>query len=194
MPQKNTIYIIAGIFLHSFSSRENWKGNDMAVKEMDFIEEDTMHGRYVTFRVDEQMYGIQIRYVTEIIGIQPVNKLPEMPAHIKGIINLRGKIIPVVDMRLKFKRPAAEYTEKTCILVIDNQIISAGLIVDEVADVLTIQDGNISPTPNCGGGVNCRYLEGIGKVGKEVRLLLDCDALFSNEETDQLSVVMNKKP
>ena len=159
----------------------------MAVKEMDFLEEDTMHGRYVTFRVDEQMYGIQIRHVTEIIGIQPVSELPEMPAHVKGIINLRGKIIPVVDMRLKFKRPATAYTEKTCILVIDNQTICAGLIVDEVADVLTIGDENISPTPNCGVGVNCRYLEGIGKVGKEVKLLLNCEALFSNDETDQLA-------
>jgi purine-binding chemotaxis protein CheW len=157
----------------------------MAVKEMDYLDEDTMHGRYITFRVDEQMYGIQIRYVTEIIGIQPVSQLPEMPDYIKGIINLRGKIIPVVDMRLKFKRPAVEYTEKTCILVIDNQNISAGLIVDEVADVLAIEDENISPAPNY-GSVNCRYLEGIGKVGKEVKLLLDCEALFSNEEADQL--------
>ncbi len=165
----------------------------MAIKEMDFIEEDTMHGRYITFRVDEQMYGIQIRYVTEIIGIQPVSQLPEMPDHVKGIINLRGKIIPVVDMRLKFKRPATEYTEKTCILVIDNDLICAGLIVDEVADVLTIRDEDISPTPNCGAGINCRYLEGIGKVGKEVKLLLDCEALFSSEETDQLAEITKKK-
>ena len=155
----------------------------MAVKEMDFLEEDTMYGRYITFRVDEQMYGIKIRYVTEIIGIQPVSQLPEMPSHIKGIINLRGKIIPVVDMRLKFKRSAAEYTEKTCILVIDNELICAGLIVDEVAEVLTITDENISPSPNY-GGVNCRYLEGIGKVGSDVKLLIDCEKLFNDEETD----------
>lgn len=155
----------------------------MAVKEMDYLEEDTMHGRYITFRIDEQMYGIQIRYVTEIIGVQPINQLPDMPTHIKGIINLRGKIIPVIDMRLKFKRPAADYTEKTCILVIDNQLLCVGLIVDEVADVLTIADENVSPTPNC-GGANCRYLEGIGKVGSDVKLLIDCEKLFNTEETD----------
>lgn len=156
---------------------------NMAVKEMDYLEEDTMHGRYITFRIDEQMYGIQIRYVTEIIGIQPISQLPDMPTHIKGIINLRGKIIPVIDMRLKFKRPAADYTEKTCILVIDTELICVGLIVDEVAEVLTIEDANISPTPNC-GGTNCRYLEGIGKVGSDVKLLIDCEKLFNNEETD----------
>ncbi len=162
----------------------------MSFEETGLIEEDTMRGRYITFRVDGQVYGIQIRYVTEIIGVQPINRLPEMPSYVKGIINLRGRIIPVVDMRLKFKRPEAEYNEKTCILVIDNPVVTAGLIVDEVADVLTISEEDTSPAPSFAGGA--AYLEGVGKVGKEVQLLLDCEALFSGEEATALTHAARK--
>jgi len=149
-------------------------------------QEDTMRGRFITFAVDREMYAIEIRYVTEIVGIQPINRLPETPAHIKGIINLRGKIIPVVDMRLKFKKEPAAYNDRTCIIVIDIQQISAGLIVDEVAEVIAIEDESISPPPKRGTGADCRYLSGIGKVGDEVKLLLDCKALFDHTEADML--------
>ncbi len=135
----------------------------MAQEETGFVEEDTMHGRYITFAIDEGTYGIGIRYVKEIVGVQPISRLPEVPEHIKGIINLRGRIIPVVDMRLKFKREPAEYTDRTCILVIDTQEVYAGLIVDEVSEVLTIDDNDVSPPPNCGTGTECRYLCGVGK-------------------------------
>jgi len=148
--------------------------------------EDTLRGRFITFAVGRETYGIEIRYVTEIVGIQPINGLPEVPEHIKGIINLRGKIIPVVDMRLKFKKEPMEYNDRTCIIVIDTEDISAGLIVDEVAEVIAIDDGDISPPPSCGAGTNCRYLSGIGKAGDEVKLLLDCRALFDSEEADML--------
>ena len=148
--------------------------------------EDTMRGRFITFAVDREMYGIEIKYVTEIVGIQPINSLPEAPEHIKGIINLRGKIIPVVDMRLKFKKEPMEYNDRTCIIVIDTKDISAGLIVDEVEEVIAIEDENISPPPKSGTGASCRYLSGIGKVGKEVKLLLDCRALFDDAESDML--------
>ena len=148
--------------------------------------EDTMRGRFITFAVGRETYGIEIRYVTEIVGIQPINSLPEVPEYIKGVINLRGKIIPVVDMRLKFKKEPIAYNDRTCIIVIDTREISAGLIVDEVAEVIAIEDENISPPPKQGTGASCRYLSGIGKVGKEVKLLLDCKALFSDEEADML--------
>ena len=147
-------------------------------------QEDTMRGRFITFSVDRETYGIEIRYVTEIVGIQPINSLPETPEYIKGLINLRGKIIPVVDMRLKFKREPMEYNDRTCIIVIDTREISAGLIVDEVSEVLAIDDTDISPPPSSGTGANLRYLSGIGKVGKEVKLLLDCEKLFQQEEVD----------
>ena len=150
-------------------------------------QEDTMRGRFITFSVGMEMYGIEIRYVTEIVGIQPVNQLPETPEHIKGVINLRGKIIPVVDMRLKFKKEPQAYTDRTCIIVIDTRDISAGLIVDEVSEVLGIDDEDISPPPSSGTGAHCRYLAGIGKVGKEVKLLLDCEKLFNDDEESAFS-------
>jgi len=148
--------------------------------------EDTMRGRFITFAVDREMYGIEIKYVTEIVGIQPINGLPETPDHIKGVINLRGNIIPVVDMRLKFKKEPMEYNDRTCIIVINTEEIAAGLIVDEVAEVIAIEDEDISPPPSSGTGANCRYLSGIGKVGKEVKLLLDCKTLFNDAEADVL--------
>lgn len=159
----------------------------MTYKEMELVEEDTLRGKFITFAVDKETYGIEIRFVTEIVGLQNINKLPEVPEHIKGIINLRGKIIPVVDMRLKFKKQPAEYTDRTCILVIDTGELSAGLIVDEVSEVISIDDKDISPPPNRGTGVNCRYLMGIGKAGSEVKLLLDCEKLFNVEETDVIT-------
>jgi purine-binding chemotaxis protein CheW len=155
------------------------------------LQEDTMKGRFITFVVDRETYGIEIKYVTEIVGIQPINSLPETPDHIKGVINLRGKIIPVVDMRLKFKKEPMAYNDRTCIIVIDTRDISAGLIVDEVAEVLAIEDENISPPPTRGTGANCRYLSGIGKVGKEIKLLLDCETLFVCTEADVLRGSIN---
>ncbi len=148
--------------------------------------EDTLRGRFITFAVDREMYGIEIRYVTEIVGIQPINGLPETPEHIKGIINLRGKIIPVVDMRLKFKKEPMDYNDRTCIIVIDTDDISAGLIVDEVDEVVAIEDESISPPPSIETGASSRYLSGIGKIGNEVKLLLDCESLFVGAEADML--------
>lgn len=163
----------------------------MTDTEMEFAE-DTMRGRYITFALGEETYGIAIRYVTEIVGLQPISKLPEVPEHIKGIINLRGKIIPVVDMRLKFKKEPAEYTDRTCIVVVEVQGFSAGLIVDEVSEVATIGDEDISPPPSQGSGAACRYLGGIGKVSGEVKLLLDCERLFHEEEAGFLSAASDK--
>ena len=143
---------------------------------------DTMHGRYLTFALGEEVYGIEIRFVTEIIGIQPVNSIPEAPDYIKGVINLRGKIIPVIDMRLKFKKQPAEYTDRTCIIVIETQTFSVGLIVDQVAEVLVMADGDIVPPPDAWVSAGRRYLSGIGKVDGQVKLLLDSEKLFTDDE------------
>lgn len=115
-------------------------------------EEDTMLGQYLDFSVDREVYGIGIRYVTEIIGMQPVSTIPEAPEYIKGIINLRGKIIPVIDMRLKFKKEPAGYTDRTCIIVMELEGKSAGLIVDSVSEVMTMSDENIAAPPELGKG------------------------------------------
>ncbi|NLM79860.1 MAG: purine-binding chemotaxis protein CheW, partial [Clostridiales bacterium] len=102
------------------------------------VDDDPQDGRYLTFSLDSECYGIEIKYVTEIIGIQPITEVPEMPEYIKGIINLRGRIIPVMDVRLRFKKPFREYDERTCIIVIEIRDIVLGLIIDRVSEVLTI--------------------------------------------------------
>jgi purine-binding chemotaxis protein CheW len=145
-------------------------------------QEDTQHGRFLTFVLGDEVYGIEIRYVKEIIGLMPVTKLPEAPGHIKGIINLRGKIIPVIDVRLKFKEDAVAYSDRTCIIVIETDELTAGLIVDNVAEVVSIDDESIVPPPDYGSSYASRYISGIGKTGDEVKILLDCEKLFLEDE------------
>ena len=150
------------------------------------IEEDTQKGKYLTFVLDNESYGIGINNVTEIIGIQPITLIPELPDYIKGIINLRGKIIPVMDVRLRFKKSFREYNDRTCIIVVDINDLSIGLIVDSVSEVLIILDQDIVPPPNL-NKVSNKYIRGIGKVDKEVRLILDCDKLINDDDTDILN-------
>lgn len=156
---------------------------------MEFAEEDTMQGRFITFAVDGETYGLAIRNVTEIVGMQPISRLPDAPPHIKGIINLRGRIIPVIDMRLRFGKPIAGYSERTCIVVVEVRDTSAGLIVDEVAEVMAIEESEIAPPPDFERGGSSRCISGIGKVKGEVKLLLDCEALFNEEETQVLGEI-----
>lgn len=148
--------------------------------------EDTQKGRFLTFVLGEESYGIDIKYVTEIIGLQPVTAVPELPDYIQGIINLRGKIIPVMDVRLRFKKPFKDYNDRTCVVVIDIEEISIGLIVDRVSEVLTIPDEEIVPPPEINKMGN-KYIKGIGKVGNEVKLLLDCYKLLGEEDIENLS-------
>lgn len=163
----------------------------MSENQPDLVEEaeDTMRGRFLTFGIGQEVFGIEIRVVREIIGMQPVNTLPEVPDYIRGIINLRGLIIPVIDMRLKLKKEPADYTDRTCIIVIETQQISAGLIVDQVAEVLGIEEENICPPPELGKGVHSRYVNGIGKVDGQVKLLLDCEKLFMDTEIETMSEI-----
>lgn len=142
-------------------------------------DEDAMKNKYLTFLIGKEVFGIEIRHVTEIIGIQPINALPEAPEYIRGIINLRGKIIPVIDMRLKFKKETLEYTDRTCIIVVELEGKLTGLIVDSVSEVMAIGDENITEPPEFGKDEGSRYISGIGKVDGNVKLLLDCEKLFS---------------
>lgn len=155
---------------------------DRTQNEFNEVLEDTQHGRFLTFMVGEEAFGIEIKYVTEIIGLQPITRLPETAPHIKGIINLRGKIIPVIDVRLKFKKEPIDYSDRTCIIVIDTSDRCVGLIVDNVAEVLRIEDEDIVPPPEQKTGVQNSYLKGIGKVGDQVKLLLDCELLFTDND------------
>lgn len=149
-------------------------------------EEDTQKGKFLTFILGKEQYGIEIKYVTQIIGIQAITQVPELPEYVKGIINLRGKIIPVMDVRLRFKKEVKEYNDRTCIIVIDINDISVGLIVDSVAEVLIITDENIVPPPDMKSGFHNRYIKGIGKAGLDVKLLLDCEKLLNDDEIEKL--------
>lgn len=158
--------------------------NAMAEMEM---EEDTQKDRYLTFALGGECYGIEIQYVTEIIGIQAITEIPELPEYMKGIINLRGKIIPVMDVRLRFKKEPREYNDRTCVIVFDIKEMSIGLIVDSVAEVITIPEQDIVEPPQMGKGIGNRYIRKIGKVGNDVKLLIDCEKLLSENELEDIS-------
>ena len=147
-------------------------------------EEDTQKGRFLTFNLGEEAFGIEIKHVTEIVGMQPVTIIPEVPDYVKGIINLRGKIIPVIDIRLKFKKSEIEYNERTCIIVVEIGAVSAGFIVDNVAEVLTIAEDDVVPPPEYKAGFKNNYIKQIGKTENGVVLLLDCMKMLNEEELE----------
>lgn len=152
--------------------------------------EDTQKGKFLTFSVGRESYGIEIKFVTEIIGIQDITEVPELPNYVRGIINLRGKIIPVIDVRLRFKKELKEYNDRTCIVVIDIKETSVGLIVDNVDEVIKIDDSNIVPPPDIKTGFHNRYVRAIGKVENEIKLLLDCDKLLNDDEMEILNTII----
>lgn len=156
------------------------------VEEEAVQEEDTQRGRFLTFSLGSEFYGLEICYVTEIIGLQPITEVPDLPDYVKGIINLRGKIIPVIDVRLRFKKSFREYTDRTCVIIVDVDETAVGLIVDAVSEVLTISDDNIVPPPEI-KSVQNRYIKGIGKVGGEIKLLLNCRQLLNEQELTELA-------
>ncbi len=149
-------------------------------------QEDTQEGKYLTFGLGKEEYGIDIRHVTEIIGIQNITDLPDMPNYVKGIINLRGKVIPVIDVRLRFGMPERDYDERTCIVVVTIRNMPVGLIVDSVAEVLDIPAEQIEPPPQVRKGEGSRYVQGLGHVGDTVKILLDIGDLLYDEELEQI--------
>lgn len=146
-------------------------------------DEDTQKGKYLTFPLGKEIFGIEIDHVTEIIGIQAITFVPEVPNYVKGIINLRGKIIPVIDIRAKFKKPEVEYNDRTCIIVVEIDDISIGFIVDCVLEVIDISDDNIIPPPSYKKGYQNKFIKGIGKVGDEIKLLLDCEKIIMDDDS-----------
>lgn len=157
------------------------------VLEEEMLEEDTQKGRYLIFALENELYGIEIKYITEIIGLQPITAVPELPKFICGIINLRGKIIPVMDVRLRFNKNFRQYDDRTCVIIIELMNLTMGMIVDSVEEVLTIPDSEIVDPSEVSMVIN-KYIKGIGKVNNEVKLLLDCSKLLSIEETDKLNM------
>jgi purine-binding chemotaxis protein CheW len=143
-------------------------------------ENDTISEKYITFYIDKEFYAIEIKYVLEIIGIQPITEIPKTPEFIKGIINLRGKIIPVMDVRTKFNKEFVQYHERTCIIVVEVERIPTGLIVDGVSEVLKIEDHMISAVPS--QEHEHTYIKGIGRIGEDIRIILDCKELINGIE------------
>lgn len=159
------------------------------------VSTDTQEGKYMTFKSGSEYFGLEIQYVQQIIQFQAITKIPETEDYIKGLINLRGRIIPVVDVRVRFKQGECEYNDKTCILVITVKDTTVGLIVEQIAEVAEIQKENILPPPTIGRndkGHN-KYVYGIGKVGTSVKLLLDPEKLLYDEENVDAAMTENEE-
>lgn len=146
------------------------------------VDTGEMDGKYLTYWTDSQLFGIPIADVVQIVGMQDITPVPEYPLYAKGIINLRGAIIPVIDMRLRLGRMEAEYNERTCIIVTNIGGREIGLIVDEVDEVTAIEDENISQPPAMGSGSTDDYLTGIAKHENRVILLMDTNRIFAGAE------------
>jgi purine-binding chemotaxis protein CheW len=144
-------------------------------------------GKYLTFSLAAEEYGISILRVKEIIGMMAITTIPKTPAYVKGVINLRGKVIPVVDIRLKFGMEEMEYTDRTCIIVVevrtDTGKVLIGIVVDAVSEVLNVRNSDIEDTPAFGTSMNTDYILGMAKAGGGVKILLDIDIVISTEET-----------
>lgn len=141
-------------------------------------EEDTQEGKFLTFVLAKEHYGLEIRFVTEIIGIQKITPVPDLPNYVKGVINLRGKVIPVMDVRLRFRMPPRAYDERTCIIVIEAKKTTVGLIVDTVSEVLEIPADKIDAAHQFHKGYGNQFMKGMGKVGDTVKILLDASSLL----------------
>ena len=147
-------------------------------------DEDTQKDKYLTFTVGSEDYGIEIAHVTEIIGTQKVTDVPDMPGYIKGVINLRGKVIPVMDVRLRFRMPEREYDDRTCIVVVNVHGTPVGLVVDTVKEVADIPENQIELPPELSQNSTQRYIMGLGKMGDAVKILLDVGKLVRYEEME----------
>jgi purine-binding chemotaxis protein CheW len=147
-------------------------------------------GKYLTFSLNEEEYGIGILKVKEIIGMMAITSIPRTPEFVKGVINLRGKVIPVIDLRLKFSMEAIEYTERTCIIVVEIEAqagtVLIGIVVDAVSEVLNINGGDIEETPAFGTSLNTEYILGMAKMEGGVKILLDIDKVLNTDEISAL--------
>ena len=154
------------------------------------LDEDTMSGKYLTFLIDKELYGIDISYVTEIVGIQEITVMPNMPDYMKGIINLRGIIVPLMDIRLRFSMEPKEYDDRTCVVVVDFEGMSIGLIVDSVSEVIDLAAESIVELPQNSMGLSNRYIKNIGKLDSDVILLVDSEKLLTEDEFEAVGEVI----
>ena len=147
---------------------------------------ETGSKQYVTFSLGEELFGVEVTRTREILSLTPVTKVPQTPEYLLGVINLRGQVVPVVDMRLKLGLPAGAETEDTCIIVVEVQIdgepIVVGALADAVREVLEIRSDQIEPPPRLGTRLKTEFITGMGKVNEQFMILLNIDRIFNSEE------------
>jgi len=154
------------------------------------IQLEIREGKYLTFTLDQEDYGIRISKVKEIIGMIPITSVPQTPEYLKGVINLRGRVIPVVDLRIRFAMPSMAYSDRTCIIVIeiagDSGPLSTGVVVDSVSEVLSISQEHIQDPPGFGARMSADYILGMAVLEKSVKVLLDIDLILNSSELSAL--------
>lgn len=155
--------------------------------------EDTQKDKYLTFHLAGEDYGIEIRFVIEIIGIQSITDVPDMPSFIRGVINLRGKVIPVMDVRARFSIDARDYDDRTCIIVVNIDGTEVGLVVDEVSEVADIPETNVEPPPKTSKNNDNSYIQGMGKINNDVKILLDVQKLLFSAEMQELVATVEEQ-
>ncbi len=165
------------------------KGRTITEEELDDDDEDedTQKDKFLTFTVGKEDYGLEIYHVTEIIGIQKITEVPDMPEYVKGVINLRGKVIPIMDVRKRFKFEERAYDDRTCIVVVNINDTSLGLVVDTVKEVSDIPEKDIQPPPEIAEGNRQFFIRGLGKVEEDVKILLDAEKLLSKSDLTKVS-------
>ena len=156
--------------------------NTTAVKGNQSVRTDSRAGKYLTFFLASEEYGVEILKVQEIIGRMPITPVPLTSRYIRGVINLRGKIHPIMDLKIKFGMDETEITDETCIIVIKTSNMMMGVLVDKVSEVVNISSDDIEDTPSFGADVNPEYLLGVGKTGGRVRLLLDIEKVINTAD------------
>jgi purine-binding chemotaxis protein CheW len=162
------------------SIKRSSQEDDLGMEEED---EDTQANKYLFFRIGQESCGIGIRHIIEIIELQTISAVPDMPDYVKGVINLRGKVIPIVDLRLRFGIEEREYDDRTCIVVAEVDRVLIGLIVDTVEEVLEILESNIEPPPRFKTvSGRDRYISGMGKAGEQVKILIDVEKIVRGED------------
>lgn len=160
---------------------------DNTLIEEEYEEKDTLKDRYLTFELDNQTFAVAMEYVVDIINILPVTKVPNCPEFVMGITNLRGKVIPIVDLRLRFGKEKTEYTARTCLIVLELKNISVGFVIDRVLEALTIAEKLISPPPGFSKNLENRFISGIANHENGVVMILDCNIVFDD------NLVMSKE-
>jgi chemotaxis signal transduction protein/CheY-specific phosphatase CheX len=166
----------------------------MSANENAVAQSDTRAGKYLTFQLSNEEFGIRVLKVREIMGLQEITAVPQTPVHVKGVINLRGKVVPVVDLRLKFGLAAADYTQRTCIIVTqvhgESGPVMMGIVVDGVSEVLNLTGAEIEDTPDFGEEISGSYLLGMAKVKGKVKILLDIDRVLSSQDLHNLNAIL----